>query len=139
MPLFEELVRNKQVAELLVLGSYFHCFKLLGNIIDGEEGVIEQRVGQLYASPWLSHLDFEVRVEELEHAKGLSLPPVARNGRWKRWSGAWNNSTAQRLPGSERRCRRAYRPTRLEHQAVEPLPPSLASPATTGSHRSTHR
>lgn len=49
MTLVEELVRAKPVGEMLSLGGYFHLFKLLGNLIDGDEGVIEQRVGQLYA------------------------------------------------------------------------------------------
>jgi 1-acyl-sn-glycerol-3-phosphate acyltransferase len=62
MELGTELKRIRQMSELLALCGYYHLFKLGGNLIDGPEGVLEQRIGQLLARRLLRHLDLQVEV-----------------------------------------------------------------------------
>ena len=67
----EELARVGQTVEMLSLCGYYHLHKLGVNLIDGEEGVMEQRVGQLLGRRCLSRLGFEVQLEGMENFKHL--------------------------------------------------------------------
>jgi 1-acyl-sn-glycerol-3-phosphate acyltransferase len=67
----DELIRVRQAAEMLSLCGYYHLHKLAANRIDGEEGVMEQRVGQLLGRRCLEHLGFDVRLEGLENFRHL--------------------------------------------------------------------
>ena len=71
MNIKEELVRVGQSVEMLSLCGYYHLHKLGVNLIDGEEGVMEQRVGQLLGRRCLRQLGFEVKLEGLENFKHL--------------------------------------------------------------------
>ena len=71
MELKEEVLRYRQAGEALGIFSYYHLFKLLGNIVDAEEGIIEHRVSQLLARALLRNLDFQVEVTGADHAFGL--------------------------------------------------------------------
>ena len=51
--------------------SYYHLFKLAGNLIDAEEGVIEHRVSQLLARRLLRNMDFSVEVSGTERVHGM--------------------------------------------------------------------
>jgi 1-acyl-sn-glycerol-3-phosphate acyltransferase len=62
-----QLIRYSQIAELLAISGYHHLFKLAGNLIDEEEGVIEQHISQLLARRILRHLEMEVEVTGTEH------------------------------------------------------------------------
>lgn len=67
MDLAGQLTRYRQIAELLAISGYYHLFKLAGNLIDEEEGVIEQHISQLLARRLLNHLEMEVEVTGTEH------------------------------------------------------------------------
>jgi 1-acyl-sn-glycerol-3-phosphate acyltransferase len=67
----EGAVAARQVVEFLSIASYYHLHKLAGNIIDGDEGVIEQRVSQLLARRLLKHFDLHVEVHGAERVWGL--------------------------------------------------------------------
>ena len=71
MELKEELLRYGQACQALGIFSYYHMFKLMGNIVDGEEGIIEHRVSQLVARSLLRHLDFEVEVSGTDNVLGM--------------------------------------------------------------------
>ncbi len=71
MDLKEELVRYGQACEALGIVSYYHLFKLMGNIVDGEEGIIEHRVSQLVARSLLRHMDLTVEVSGLDNVHGM--------------------------------------------------------------------
>ena len=66
-----ELQRYGQIVKTLGIVSYYHLFKLMGNLVDGEEGVIEHRVSQLVARSLLRNLDFEVQVSGTDNVRGL--------------------------------------------------------------------
>jgi 1-acyl-sn-glycerol-3-phosphate acyltransferase len=67
----------RQVTELLGIATGYHLVKLVGNLIDGEEGVIEQRVGQLLARHVLRHLKMDLEVHGAEKVQGLERYAVA--------------------------------------------------------------
>jgi 1-acyl-sn-glycerol-3-phosphate acyltransferase len=71
MELSTELTRIRQLSELLTLCGYYHLFKMAGNLIDGQDGVIEQRVSQLLARRLLRHLDLQVEVSGAERVSDL--------------------------------------------------------------------
>lgn len=52
---------------MLGLSGYHHIFRVAGEIIDGEQGVVEQRVSQLLGQRILERLDMDVTVTGLEH------------------------------------------------------------------------
>lgn len=66
-----ELLRYRQIAELLAICGEYHLVKLAANIIDGKEGQLEQRIGQLLARRILDHLGYQIRLEGLERVRGL--------------------------------------------------------------------
>lgn len=68
----EELERGTQALHMLGVAGYYHLFKLMGNIIDGEEGVLEHRVSQLFARTALRRLGMEVECSGTDKARGLA-------------------------------------------------------------------
>lgn len=74
-----EMRRLYQGVRLFALISWFHLFKLVGNIIDRRAGVIEQHVARLMSRRILEVLDMKVTVEGIEHAKHLEHYAVASN------------------------------------------------------------
>ncbi len=74
-----ELRRLYQGVRLFALISWFHLFKLTGNIIDRRAGVIEQHIARLMSRRILEVLDMQVSVEGQEHAKGIENYAVASN------------------------------------------------------------
>jgi len=68
----EQIIRVQQSAEMLSVCGYYHMIKLVsGNLIDKEEGVIEQRIGQLLGQACLRQLGFTVQVEGLSNFRHL--------------------------------------------------------------------
>lgn len=74
-----EMRRLWQGVRLFALISWFHLFKLTGNIIDRRAGVIEQHIARLMSRRILAVLDMKVTVEGLEHAKHIEHYAVASN------------------------------------------------------------
>ena len=74
-----EMRRLWQGVRLFALISWFHLFKLTGNIIDRRAGVIEQHIARLMSRRILEVLDMKVTVEGLEHAKHIEHYAVASN------------------------------------------------------------
>ena len=64
---------------LFALISWYHLFKLTGNVIDGREGVIEQRIARLMSRRILHVLRMNVTVEGHEHAKHIENYSVVSN------------------------------------------------------------
>lgn len=79
MRIADELRRLYQGVRLFALISWFHLFKLSGNIIDRRAGVIEQHIARLMSRRILEVLDMQVTIEGQEHAKGLERYAVASN------------------------------------------------------------
>jgi 1-acyl-sn-glycerol-3-phosphate acyltransferase len=79
MRVTDELRRLWQGVRLFALISWFHMFKLAGNLIDRRDGVIEQHIARLMSRRILAVLDMHVTVEGLEHAKHLDNFAVASN------------------------------------------------------------
>ena len=71
MDIKEELVRLGQISRALGIVSYYHMFKLAGNLVDGEEGIIEHRVSQLLARRLLRDMDFQVEASGLDRVHGM--------------------------------------------------------------------
>ena len=63
----EDLHRYWQISQLAAIAGCFHLVKVVGNVIDDEDGVIEHRVSQLVARRLLEHLEMEVRTAGLDH------------------------------------------------------------------------
>lgn len=74
-----EMRRLWQGIRLFGLISWFHLFKLSGNLIDRRAGVIEQHIARLMSRRILEVLDMKVTVEGLEHAKHIENYAVASN------------------------------------------------------------
>lgn len=74
-----ELRRIYQGVRLFALISWFHLFKVSGNIIDRKGGVIEQRIARLMSRRILEVLDMHVTVEGQEHARAIENYAVASN------------------------------------------------------------
>jgi 1-acyl-sn-glycerol-3-phosphate acyltransferase len=74
-----EMRRLWQGIRLFALISWFHLFKLTGNVIDRRAGVIEQHIARLMSRRILAVLDMKVTVEGLEHAKHVEHYAVASN------------------------------------------------------------
>lgn len=74
-----EMRRLWQGIRLFALISWFHVFKLSGNIIDRRAGVIEQHIARLMSRRILEVLDMKVTVEGVEHAKHIENYAVASN------------------------------------------------------------
>jgi 1-acyl-sn-glycerol-3-phosphate acyltransferase len=79
MRIADEFRRLWQGVRLFALISWFHIFKLTGNIIDRRDGVIEQHIARLMSRRILEVLDMRVTVEGHEHAHGLRNYAVASN------------------------------------------------------------
>jgi 1-acyl-sn-glycerol-3-phosphate acyltransferase len=79
MRLVAELRRLVQGVRLFALISWYHLFKLAGNLIDRRAGVIEQHIARLMSRRILEVLDMRVTVEGLEHAKHIENYAVASN------------------------------------------------------------
>jgi 1-acyl-sn-glycerol-3-phosphate acyltransferase len=79
MRLSDELLRGWQYVRLLTLISWFHLFKLIGNIIDKRDGVIEQHIARLMSRRILHVLRMSVRVEGEENVRGLENYAVCAN------------------------------------------------------------
>jgi 1-acyl-sn-glycerol-3-phosphate acyltransferase len=75
----DEFIRFRQIVRMLALVYYFHVFKLIGNRIDAEEGVIEQQIARLMSRAILRHLRAEIVVEGEEHLRGLEDYAVVSN------------------------------------------------------------
>jgi len=72
MSITEELARVGQAAEMLSVCGYYHLIKVVSaNRIDREEGLLEQRIGQLLGRRCLDQLGFTVQVEGLENFRHL--------------------------------------------------------------------
>ena len=72
MSIREELTRVSQSVEMLSVCGYYHLIKVLSaNRIDREEGLIEQRIGQLLGRRCLEQLGFTLQVEGLENFRHL--------------------------------------------------------------------
>ncbi|HLT36463.1 MAG TPA: lysophospholipid acyltransferase family protein [Enhygromyxa sp.] len=74
-----ELRRLYQGVRLFALISWFHLFKLTGNVIDRRAGIIEQHIARLMSRRILEVLDMQVTVEGQEHARHLESYAVASN------------------------------------------------------------
>jgi 1-acyl-sn-glycerol-3-phosphate acyltransferase len=61
------LIRSLQIAELLSVAAYHHGFKVIGNVIDEPDGVIEQHISQLLGRRLLQRLGMRVTVSGLEN------------------------------------------------------------------------
>lgn len=79
MRLVDELIRVWQYIRLLILISWFHLFKLTGNIIDKREGVIEQHIAKLMSRRMLEVLRASIHVEGEEHFDCVQKYAVASN------------------------------------------------------------
>ncbi|GEM_PF-1107541 len=79
MRLVDELTRVWQYIRLLILISWFHLFKLMGNVIDRREGVIEQHIAKLMSRRILEVLRASVHVEGEEHMRNLEDYAVVAN------------------------------------------------------------
>jgi 1-acyl-sn-glycerol-3-phosphate acyltransferase len=79
MRIAAEFRRLAQGVRLFALISWFHLFKLSGNLIDRRAGVIEQHIARLMSRRILEVLDMKVTVEGLEHAKHIERYAVASN------------------------------------------------------------
>lgn len=79
MRVVTELRRLYQGVRLFALISWFHLFKLTGNVIDRRAGVIEQHIARLMSRRILEVLDMQVSVEGTEHAKHIENYAVASN------------------------------------------------------------
>lgn len=77
--LLDEVRRGGQYVWLFGLISRYHLVKLVGNLIDRREGLIEQRVARLMSRRILQVLDMHVSVEGQEHAKHIERYAVASN------------------------------------------------------------
>jgi 1-acyl-sn-glycerol-3-phosphate acyltransferase len=77
MSLSQRLLSLRQLTELLGIATGYHLVKLVGNLVDAEEGVIEQRVSQLVARRLLRHLKMQVEVTGAEKVRGLQPYAVA--------------------------------------------------------------
>ncbi|KIG16245.1 1-acyl-sn-glycerol-3-phosphate acyltransferase [Enhygromyxa salina] len=79
MRIADEFRRLWQGVRLFALISWFHGFKIAGNMIDRRGGVIEQRIARLMSRRILAVLDMHVTVEGQEHAKFIENYAVASN------------------------------------------------------------
>ncbi len=79
MRIADEFRRAWQYVRLFTLISWFHIFKLIGNIIDRKDGVIEQHIARLMSRRILHVLRMTVTVEGKEHARGLERYAVCSN------------------------------------------------------------
>lgn len=79
MRIADEFRRLWQGVRLFALISWFHGFKIAGNIIDRRGGVIEQRIARLMSRRILAVLNMHVTVEGQEHAKHIENYAVASN------------------------------------------------------------
>ena len=79
MRVADELRRLWQGIRLFALISWFHLFKVVGNIIDYPEGIIEQQIAKLMSRRILEVLRMKVTCEGLEHVAQLDNYAVASN------------------------------------------------------------
>ena len=79
MRVADEFRRLWQGIRLFSLISWFHLFKVSGNVIDRREGVIEQQIAKLMSRRILAVLGMKVTTEGLENAKHLDNYAVASN------------------------------------------------------------
>lgn len=79
MRIADEFRRLWQGVRLFALISWFHWFKIAGNLIDRRDGVIEQRIARLMSRRILEVLDMKVSVEGQEHAREIENQAVASN------------------------------------------------------------
>jgi 1-acyl-sn-glycerol-3-phosphate acyltransferase len=66
-----QLNRAWQFAQASVIGGWYGFLRRCGGVIDGESGVIEQRVAQLMSERILRQFDLRVEVEGAERAAGI--------------------------------------------------------------------
>jgi len=59
---YDSLVRYGQIGHMFGVAMFYHGCKTAGNLVDGEEGVLEQRVSQLFGQSVLRRLDMTVAV-----------------------------------------------------------------------------
>ncbi|NVB42877.1 1-acyl-sn-glycerol-3-phosphate acyltransferase [Pseudenhygromyxa sp. WMMC2535] len=79
MRVIVELLRAWQWIRLFSLISWFHVFKLIGNIIDRRDGVIEQHIARLMSRRILEVVRMNVHVEGEENCRGLEHYALASN------------------------------------------------------------
>ena len=79
MRIVDELLRAWQYVRLFSLICWFHLFKLIGNIIDKQDGVIEQHIARLMSRRILHVLRMHVTVEGTEHCRGLDPYALCSN------------------------------------------------------------
>jgi 1-acyl-sn-glycerol-3-phosphate acyltransferase len=77
MDLREQLLGLRQMARMLGIGAGYHLVKLAGNLIDADQGVIEQHISQLLARRLLQELQLTVEVRGAEKVKHLERCCVA--------------------------------------------------------------
>jgi 1-acyl-sn-glycerol-3-phosphate acyltransferase len=61
-----QLLRAWQFTQMLAIGLHYDLHRRVGNVIDGREGVLEQRVAQLMCRRILDHFSLRVDVEGAE-------------------------------------------------------------------------
>lgn len=79
MRIADEFRRLWQGVRLFALISWFHWFKVTGNLIDRRDGLIEQRIARLMSRRILAVLGMKVTVEGQEHARTIENYAVASN------------------------------------------------------------
>ena len=79
MRIADEFRRLGQGVRLFALISWFHLFKLTGNLIDRRDGIIEQHVARLMSRRILAVLGMKVTIEGQEHVKCIENYCVASN------------------------------------------------------------
>ena len=79
MRLDDELIRLWQFVRLFALISWYHLFKLAGNLIDRRDGFIEQHIARLMSRRILEVLRVSVHIEGAEHCKCIENYAVASN------------------------------------------------------------
>jgi 1-acyl-sn-glycerol-3-phosphate acyltransferase len=79
MRIADEFRRLWQGIRLFALISWYHLFKLAGNLIDRRDGVIEQHIARLMSRRILQVLHMKVSVEGREHVKCLEGYTVCCN------------------------------------------------------------
>jgi 1-acyl-sn-glycerol-3-phosphate acyltransferase len=79
MSIRDELTRGWQWIRLGIVVFGHHFVKLVGNLIDREEGVIEQRVGKRMSQRMLEVLKLDASASGLDHVRGLQNYAVVAN------------------------------------------------------------
>ncbi|EDM74056.1 hypothetical protein PPSIR1_17915, partial [Plesiocystis pacifica SIR-1] len=75
----DEFVRGWQYVRLFGLISWFHLFKMAGNVIDKREGIIEQHIARLMSRRILEVVRASVHVEGTIYCTGIENYAVAAN------------------------------------------------------------